>query len=178
MELNLTELDIKNKSTVEPFDYTSYTDQPNSNYWEKQQLLQQQKNNLKKKKVTFDDILTNMNLVVNKQGVLQFMSPIQPESAPDQYLFDNNINEPANLAQNNKSKPIEPEVKHSYIYNKYFKDYASNTSERPAPRVPKNMEEYRQMLIEDRIKAFQHKKMVEQVKSKKMIYTNHLKIIL
>ena len=43
--------------------------------------------------------------------------------------------------------------------------------EKPGPRVPKTMEEYAKMLLEDKIKAIQHKKMVEQVKSKKMMFT-------
>ena len=38
------------------------------------------------------------------------------------------------------------------------------------PRVPKTIEEYRQMLLEDRIKAIQQKQRIDQIKSKKMFF--------
>ena len=38
--------------------------------------------------------------------------------------------------------------------------------------MPKTIEEYHQMLLEDRIKAIEHKKMIEQVKSKKLMFTS------
>jgi hypothetical protein len=77
-----------------------------------------------------------------------------------------------NNNNNNNNNGIEPAVKHSYIYNKYFKDYGDPNAGKPAPRVPKTMEEYRRMLLEDKIKAIQHKKMVDEVKSKKMMFTS------
>ena len=42
----------------------------------------------------------------------------------------------------------------------------------PVVRVPKTIEEYKRMLLEDRIKAIEHKRMVEKVKSKKMMFTS------
>ena len=71
MELNLSELNTMNP--YDTFDYNSYEEQNGINYWEKPKVEEK----TRKKKVSFNDILSNMNLVVNKQGVLQFMSPNQ-----------------------------------------------------------------------------------------------------
>ena len=64
MNLNFTEVDdLGNK---EPFDVNSYQ---TNNYWETSNTPVQ-----KKKKISYDDILNSLNLVVNKSGVLQYMS--------------------------------------------------------------------------------------------------------
>jgi len=161
MELNLSELDNSNAmNTYDTFDYNSYEKEGEINYWEKTKVQETQP---KKKKVSFNDILSNMNLVVNKQGVLQFMIPNQEEQ---------NYNYPNELSQPQNQQPVDPAVKHSYIYNKYFKDYAHSNAEKPAPRVPKTIEEYQQMLLDDKIKEIAHRKMIEEVKSKKMMFTS------
>jgi hypothetical protein len=169
MEVKFTELDNNNNSNHN-FVYDS------NNYWEKQE----DKEIKKKKKVTFNDILSNMNLVVNKEGILQFMIPKnEPELFlnPQENLYSNKQNtynqENAYNQENNikNNEPIDPNVKHSYIYNKYFKNYAGNKIEKVEPRIPKTIEEYKRMLLEDKIKAIEHKKMIEQVKSKKMMFT-------
>lgn len=178
MELNLSELD--NNNTMNPydtFDYNSYEQNIGENYWEKPKVQETQP---KKKKVSFNDILSNMNLVVNNKGVLQFMAPNQEEFQRQDYNYNpNELNQQPQYQQQKyqqpqqkNSQPVDPAVKHSYIYNKYFKDYADPNAEKPGPRVPKTIEEYHQMLLEDRIKAIEHKKMVEQVKSKKMMFTS------
>jgi hypothetical protein len=209
MELNLTELD--NINTMNPYDNFDYNSYNQDNYWDKQQSQETQS---KKKKVSFNDILSNMNLVVNKEGVLQFMTPIKNENPmkPQQNQYQQNQYQQNQYQQNQyqqnqyqqnqnqqnkyqqnqnqqnkyqqnqnqqnqnqqnqkKNEPLDPNVKHSYIYNKYFKDYVNTNVEKQGPRVPKTIEEYQKMLLEDKIKAIQHKKMVEQVKSKKMLFT-------
>jgi hypothetical protein len=181
MELNLTEL--KTMNPYDTFDYNSYEQQNLDNYWENPKV---EENPIKRKKVSFNDILSNMNLVVNKEGVLQFMGPNrelnynsikfneqqhkQPYNQPyNQPYQQPKVHQPK---QNKSSQPIEQSVKHSYIYNKYFTDYIDPNYEKPRPRVPKTIQEYHQMLLEDKIKAIEHRKMVEQVKSKKMIFTS------
>ena len=88
MELNLTGLD--NVNTMNPYDKFDYDSYNQDNYWEKQQNKEME---TKKKKVSFNDILTNMNLVVNKEGVLQFMKPIQRENNVNtqQYYHPNEL---------------------------------------------------------------------------------------
>ena len=125
-----------------------------NNYWEEPNQTQNELpiNEKQKKKVSFDDILTNMNLVVNKRGELQRMG----------------LKEQQPLQQ----QPLQRELTQSYIYNKYFKDYSRPNTEPVAPRVPKTMEEYKQMLFDDKIKALEHKKRMEQIKPKKMMFTS------
>jgi hypothetical protein len=40
------------------------------------------------------------------------------------------------------------------LYNKYFKDYQDAQPSVPQVRVPKTIEEYRQILLEDKIKQY------------------------
>lgn len=129
-----------------------------TNYWE---VPQQDPNIVKnKKKVSFGDILNNMNLVVNDKGVLQYMVP----------LNENGPNGP-NESKETKKINIHPIEKNGYIYNKYFKDYRS-IEEPPAVRVPKSMQEYKQMLLEDKIKNLKEKKRISEIKSTKLLLTN------
>ena len=137
-----------------------------------------------------------MNLIVNSQGVLQMMVPIQNNSFPSQnykynpnefdisqqnyyqptkqnYPNPNPVPQSYQKSSQKNNEPLDPSVKHSYIYNKYFKDYVDQTIEKSGPRVPKTLEEYKQMLLEDKIKAIQHKKMIEQIKPKKMMFTSN-----
>jgi hypothetical protein len=175
MELNMSELDNNYNS---------------GNYWDIEQIdNQQNKESNIKKKVSFNDILSNMNLVVNKQGVLQMMRPINDTFQNSMYdynyqtqnQYQQNQYQQNQYQQNqystqsipNKNEPIDPSVKHSYIYNKYFKDYNNQNIEKPGPRVPKSIEEYKQMLLEDKIKAIQHKILIEQIKPKKMMFTSN-----
>ncbi len=187
MELKFSQLD--NVNTMNPyntFDYKTLEEQNSTNYWEKPIKTD---NPEKRKKVSFNDILSNMNLVVNKQGVLQFMTPNQQNSSLQQtsYQSENNqYNENEFVKSNNQKQNIvnqqkninykgdflEPSVKHSYIYNKYFKDYSDPNYEKPSPRVPKTIEEYHQMILEDKIKALQQKKRIEQIKSTKLMFTS------
>ena len=193
MELNISELD--NINPYESFDYNKFEEE--QNYWEQEKT--------KKKKVTFDDILTNMNIVVNKQGVLQFMSSSQPNQyqnqsqnqyqnqyqnqSQNQYQnqtqnqYQNQYqnqsqNQYQNQYQNNFSKQqiqesIDPSLKHSFIYNKYFKDYIDPNLEKQGPRVPKTIEELKQMLIQDKIIAEQQRQRISQIKSKKLMFTTN-----
>lgn len=187
MELNIKELD--NMDTMNPydtFDYNKFEQQDSVNYWENSVKPETKE---KRKKVSFNDILSNMNLVVNKQGVLQLMVPNNPDISQQnqfQYNQNNQYNQndfsqqsqyqnvqfyPDKQSNRPIQEPLDPSVKHSYIYNKYFKDYSDANKHKPVLRVPKTIEEYHKMLLEDKIKAIEHKKRVEQIKSTKMLFT-------
>lgn len=195
MELNLSEIDTMNP--YDTFDYNSYQQDNGENYWEKPKT---QESHTKKKKVSFNDILSNMNLVVNKEGVLQFMAPTKELVTQQQeytsqnnnynynpnqfnqpnynqqpnFNYQSNISEQPNFRQPhqiNNSEPIDPSVKHSYIYNKYFKDYAVSNVEKPIVKVPKTMQEYYQMLLDEKKRAVEHKLRIDQIKSKKLLFT-------
>jgi hypothetical protein len=157
MELKISELE---NSSNNLFDFDNY--QQNT-YWETQPPKEE-----KKKTVTFNDILSNMNLVVNKNGILE----------PAYIQTPNNINEnnKTNNKQtnnNNQTNNIDNSVKHSYIYNKYFKDYVQETSDIPEVKVPKTIEEYRQMILEERIKNLKERKRIQQIKSTKLLFTDN-----
>lgn len=207
MELNLSELDnVNTMNPYEKFDHNLY-EQNGLNYWENPNQKNKETKNKEtkniKKKVSFNDILSNMNLVVNQDGVLQFMAPKQEQDLmynqqqpiyqepmykpmyQQQPMYQkqptNNLNVKKvkyeqghqNLPQQNiNPEPLDPAVKHSYIYNKYFKDYIDPNANKPSPRVPKTIEEYKRMILEDRIKAIQQKQRIDQIKSKKMFFVS------
>lgn len=176
MELNLSELDnLNTMNPYETFDYNSY--EQNQNYWENNN---QKKSEIPtKKKISFNDILSNMNLVVNQQGVLQFMIPTQQDEQKYKELVNNQKSkEFSNISQNyNQTKqqsniePLDSSVKHSYIYNKYFKDYNDPNAHKEGPRIPRSIEEYHQMVLEDRRKTIELKLRLEEMKSKKLMFT-------
>jgi hypothetical protein len=71
-----------------------------------------------------------------------------------------------------KQQPLDPALKNSFLYNKYFKDY-KDVVVQPEIRVPKTIEEYKQMLLEDRLKRIEEKKRVAQIKSTKLLFTTN-----
>jgi hypothetical protein len=124
-------------------------------YWDENKSDNQTNEKHKKKKVSFNDILRNMNLVVSNDGVLQYMT----------------TNKESNN-QINVEPQMDPSVKHSYIYNKYFKDYKDMNVAQQEPRKPKTIEELKQILREERIKTIQQKIRIQQIKPKHMLFTN------
>ena len=185
MELNFTELDNLNGQNMNN-NYDYLINNNSEKYWEHPK--EHNKEQTKKKKVSFNDILNNMSLSVNKSGVLQFIAPkaqaqyeentYQESHQNHNYYANNNTNNTNNnfqqiKKQNPNDAPIDPSVKHSFIYNKYFKDYQSKVHEEPVIRVPKTMEEYRQMLLEDRLKKIEHQKRISEIKSTKLMFTTN-----
>jgi hypothetical protein len=173
MELNFTEYDNYTDNNLEN-DYTKYWEQPKTE---------------KKKKVSFNDILTNMNLVVGKNGVLQQMQhqvvEEQPQYLPqpqpqqqynikkqDQYLPQQQEQYNIKKIEQNQA-PIDPIVKHSFIYNKYFKDYVDAYKPEPELLVPKSIEEYRQMVYEQKVKEAEERKRISEIKSTKLMFTTN-----
>jgi hypothetical protein len=171
MELKFSEINnINTKNPYENVDYNSYDSKSNNSekYWEKNTQKQTQP----KKKVSFDDILSNMNLVVNKSGILQFMSHNNPnEEDQQQYQEQQYQEQQYQQPQQQYKQPLDPSVKNSFIYNKYFKDYQDAHPSAPQVRVPKTMEEYKKMLLEDKIKAIEQKKRISEIKSTKLMFT-------
>jgi len=190
MELNFYETEMK--QSHETFD--NVNDSNYEKYWENNSQTKEKPQSSKKKKVTFDDILTNMNLVVNKSGVLQFMAPNQEhtqhqDQVQHQYPVQNNtypVKNNSYSVKNNqyplqnprlveiKKEQIEPAVKHSYIYNKYFKDYQDANPPVPEMKVPKTKEEYLKMLVEERLRQMEERKRISQIKSTRMLFTTNV----
>jgi len=183
MDLNFSELD--NIDTI------NTAGEPN-NYWEHQSKPATAPK--KKKKISFDDILSNMNLVVNKTGVLQSMALVnntqneeypqqqypqqqhqqqqypQQQHQQQQYYQEYN-DQPSNKTIVKKQEPLDPSLKHSYIFNKYFKDYQDAAPPAPEVKTPKTKEEYFRMIHEERLRRIQEAHRISQIKSRKLMFT-------
>ena len=183
MELNFNELDDLNNYN------TSQSSVGNTNsYWENPK----ESTNSKKKRVTYDDILSSLNLVVNQNGVLQYMTikpnndlflqnPRDPPKQPPKQapkLTPKQAPQQTSLVSSKpflNSKPLEPEVKNSYIFNKYFKDYkdTNNNIQIDEPKRPQTIEEYNRMVFDERVKRMKERNRVAQIKSTKLLFENN-----
>jgi hypothetical protein len=95
-----------------------------NNYWTNEG---HSKNTKSKKKVSYDDILSSLNMVVH-DGVLQFARPAVKQQQQQQ------PSQPSHSLQQQQYR----QPQHSYIHNKYFQ-----AQEEPAaPRRPMTREEY------------------------------------
>lgn len=95
-------------------------------------------------KVSYDDILSKMGMFV----------------ADGKLHLGKNQNKLEN--KNQKQEEVPQVSDNSYIYNKYFNNDLSKSE--PTVRVPKNLQEYRDMLIHDIIQ----KQRIKQIKSTKL----------
>ena len=162
MNLNFTEIDDLGNNNN--FDVNGYQ---TNNYWETSNVNVNVKEP-KKKKINYNDILNSLNLVVNKSGVLQYISTTDNQEP----YYDEK--QQYNQQQQPKGKPLDPQVKNSHIYNKYFKDYKDPNAEYVQEvKVPQTIEEYNKMLLEDRIKRIQERNRVAQIKSTKLLFESN-----
>ena len=112
--------------------------------------------------MSYDDILKSMNVtLVNGKLVLSKGTPNNVEQ-----IKEENTTKKVQFSQ----EPIPQEVKNSAIYNKYFKTY---NSIQPTVEVrrPQTIQEYRQMLLEDKIKRIQAKKRIDMIKPKTLLFS-------
>lgn len=125
----------------------------NNNYWTNEATTTTASNTKSKKKVSYDDILTSLNMVVHN-GVLQFAKKQQKTQPPQQY-------------QQQQYQQQQPQ--NSYIHNKYFQVQ----QQEPAPRRPMTREEY----IRDYNARIASQRRIAQIKSKKLLFdTQHIHI--
>jgi hypothetical protein len=121
-----------------------------TNYWDEQEPKQH-----KRKPFGYDDILSSMNLVVNENGVLQQMLPKHVTFNDEKYTDNNSYDD-----------------KNSYIYNKYFKN---NQEEKQIEiKRPQTIQEYNKMVLEQKIKAFNERKRIAQIKSTQLFFSNNI----
>ena len=161
MNINFTEIDDLGNN--DNFDVNGYQ---TNNYWETSNVKAPEQ---KKKKINYNDILNSLNLVVNKSGVLQYISTTDSAQQNQQEQYYN-----PQQQQPNKGKPLEPQVKNSHIYNKYFKDYKDpNVEYIEEVKVPQTVQEYNRMLLEDRIRRIQERNRIAQIKSTKLMFESN-----
>lgn len=110
-----------------------------------------------KPKVSYDDILSKMGMFV-AEGQLHLLDNQPPEV---QEQIRNQIKKPK--AREEQWSVEQQAPQNSYIYNKYFSNEIQNTG--VGPRVPQNLQEYRDMLLQD----FIQKQRIRQMKSTKLI---------
>ena len=189
MELNFTELDDLNNNNLNVNNYNTQlsSDGNTKSYWKKPKDV-----GPRKKRVTYDDILSSLNLVVNPNGVLQYMT-IKPNAD----VFFQNQGETQQYSQQQHSqqqqprqqqsqqqskplqnaKPLEPQLKNSYIFNKYFKDYKdANNIQIEEPKRPQTIQEHNRMVFEERVKRMKERNRVAQIKSTKLLFENNSNI--
>jgi hypothetical protein len=120
-----------------------------------------------KKAFTYDDILSSMNLVVSSDGVLQYMKPKTVSESESTSEYESQLP----IKHNN----VGHELKHSYIYNKYYKNYKD--PEQNVIQKPLTREEYKQLLINDYIQRKINKRRIAHIKPKRMAFTTTHPII-
>ena len=164
MELNFEELEI-NETTETTL--SGETNEVNYvNYWSN---ANKTIDTPQKKKVSYDDILSSLNMVVSN-GVLQFANPVQSNQSNQ-----SNQSKQSNQVPKKQVTIREPNSS-NYITNKYFKDYKEPGVIEEPPK-PMTKEEYRQMLIQDYIKRQEAQRRIAQIKSKKLLFhTNNINI--
>ena len=168
MELKIEELD--NSESVNNSTEVNYI-----NYWSNANPTI----NPKKSKISYDDILSSLNMVVSN-GVLQFAKPNpQPQINQEQKT---QINQEQLKSQKKRvtinTQPQQyQQQQNNYITNKYFKNYQEQNIINEEPAKPMTKEEYKQMLIQDYINRQQAQKRISQIKSKKLLFdTRHINI--
>ena len=112
-----------------------------------------------KPKLSYDDILSKMGMFV-AEGQLHLLDN-QPLEVQEQIRKTKHAEQPYQN-QPNQNQPNQPN-QNSYIYTKYFSNETQNTD--TGPRVPRTLQEYRNMLLQDLIQ----KQRVKQMKSTKLI---------
>jgi hypothetical protein len=178
MELNITELNgydydqipenkpikiIKKNATATTTTNTTATTNKNNVLGTKQppkSILKKAASEVKPK-VSYDDILSKMGMfVANGQLHLSENGQQQKQQPP--------IQKQKQLAQKQPAQPVNVNapIQNSYIYNKYFSNEMQNVE--TGPRVPKNLQEYKSMLIHDIVQ----KQKIKQIKSTKLIMPN------
>jgi hypothetical protein len=159
MELKFEELN--DQTNIEETQDTKTNEVNYINYWSNANPTTNESTTPKKPKVSYDDILSSLNMVVNN-GVLQFAKPIQQTQTPKQ----------------KKQVTISNVQQDNYITNKYFKDYKDQSQDVvEEPKIPLTKEEYRQMLIQDYINRQNAIRRISQIKSKRLLFdTQHINI--
>jgi hypothetical protein len=125
-----------------------------------------------KPKVSYDDILSKMGMFV-ADGQLHLLDnqPLNVQQQIKQQL--QNQKQPYQQQQQQQppyqpqkqQQPYQQPQQNSYIYNKYFNN---EVNDQPDVRVPRNLQEYKNMLMHDILQ----KHRIKQIKSTKLIMPN------
>jgi hypothetical protein len=165
----------KAREEERPFEFKSQnqnTSKNNVNSLNKQ-------SNSNPKQVSYDDILSSLNVTV-QNGKLQLVNknksqPMHTQGQGQRYNQQSQSSKPQTQQQQNYSVPsqkkvtIDPQLKNSKIYNKYFKDYGQEEEPVQIP-VFQTREEYMNYQRELYLKQLEQVKRISEIKSKKLLF--------
>ena len=122
-----------------------------------------------KPKVSYDDILSKMGMFV-ADGQLHLLDNqplnVQQQIRQEQAYKKQNQSQTQAYRQPQQAYQTQQQPQqNSYIYNKYFNN---EVNDQPDVRVPRNLQEYKNMLIHDILQ----KHRIKQVKSTKLVMPN------
>ena len=184
MELNINELEIEDDTFLEEYLQEHGEEDIPENIFSKKEQINQRKqyqyqnnpnnpnNQRKKVQVHFEEHAKPMHQTIPKKYAKILRPKVtaeEPKVSYDDILLkmgmfvaDGKLHLGSN--QNNNQNQIQEEKvpDNSYIYNKYFNNDLSKAE--PTVRVPKTLEEYRDMLIHD----IRQKQRIKQIKSTKL----------
>ena len=141
----------------------------------------EQQNKIHRKKgISYDDILSSMNTVVI-DGKLEFIRNDNELNSTknEQFIPNQQQQHPQKKVSFNQSAripQIDPNMKNSYIYNKYFKDY-KETNEDNSHNIPLTREQMKRKLLFDAINFHNERNRISQIKSTKLIFNGGNNII-
>ena len=170
IQLNYTEIENENENennriTKVTNPYFSTNTYPHSNSSIKS----------KKQGISYDDILSSLNLKVN-HGKLEYIEPTIPSS--------NNSSFYTSQTQPIKKVQVKPTTtthsappQYSYIHNKYFKNYKESSATYQEVK-PMTREEYKRKIIQQYIARKLAQKRVNQIKSKKLLFSAQQPVII
>ena len=182
MELKFEELNTNEMNETLETTLSGETNGINyTNYWSNANQIAS--TNAKKKQVSYDDILSSLNMVVTN-GVLQFAKPTQSSNLNKSNLKQTTPNQSQQKKQVTIKAPTSNNQHHqqqhqqnNYITNKYFKDYKDESTIEEEPPKPMTKEEYKKLLIQDYINRQQAQRRISEIKSKKLLFnTQHINI--
>jgi len=113
--------------------------------------------------VSYDDILNSLGFGVSNGALYKNTTNLQQP-----YYNSQNTQNIQNMQKNNES--LDPRIKNSAIYNKYFKNY-KDPNEIQEPEIPLTPQQQRIKMVKDYIEYQQARKRISQIKSKKMFYS-------
>jgi len=121
--------------------------------------------------LSYDDILETLNVRLH-QGRLEAIN-----TNPGHVQNQSRTFRPTSFGSTSKQHhattilPDNPHLQNSYIYNKYFKNYAT-ASQETEERKPMTREEYARYVWEKRREQAYQRERIRQIKSTKMLYSN------
>ena len=129
-------------------------------------------------KISYDDILNNMGLHIDG-GELCSTTRVTQKEVKDNTI-QNRVKIESSKSQqnivNHSSSTVTPNInvnpENSYIYNKYFKHH-TNASLPVQPILPKNIQEYRQIILKKLLEKRVQQLRIQKVKSTKLIMPNN-----